>query len=99
MGGYGGGEVEGEMFVRMEGRSLRFGGRRGNVGEISRHSFRVADGRARSVGGSGRTVSGTAKAAPNFGGPAGGVGQFLGQTQALRPPGVACFSVRGPNGA
>ena len=59
----------------------------------------MADGRAISVGGSFRTVSGTVKAAPNFGGPVGGAGQVLGWTKPLRPPGVACFSVRGPNGA
>ena len=37
-------------------------------------SFRVADERAISVGGSDRIVSDTAKAAPNFGGPVGGIG-------------------------
>ena len=49
-------------------------------------SFRVADGRAISVGGSGRTVSGTAKATPNFGGTVNGTGQVLDWTMALRPP-------------
>ena len=76
MGGGGGEAVEGEGFVRMEGR---FGGRRGNreevlaidaamVGKISRHSLRVYDRRAISVGSSGRTVSGTAKATFKVGG-------------------------------
>ena len=39
MGGGGEGEVEGERFVRMEERSPKFDGRRGNVVEISRHRF------------------------------------------------------------
>ena len=46
-------------------------------------SFRVADGQAISVGGSSRTVSGTAKAAPKVGGPIRGARQILGWTKAL----------------
>ena len=52
-----------------------------------------------SVSGHARKVSGTAKAAPKVGGPVRGTGQILGRTRALRPPGVADFSVRHPKGA
>ena len=61
-------------------------------------SFRVYDGRAILVGGAARTVFGTAKAAPKVGGPVGGAGQVLGWIKALRPTGVADFSVRRPKG-
>ena len=43
------------------------------------------DGRANLVGGEGRTVSGTVKAAPKVGGPVHGAGHDLGWTRALRP--------------
>ena len=48
-------------------------------------SFGVADGRVISVGCSGRTVSGTANAAPNFGGSVGGARQVLSWTRILPP--------------
>ena len=67
--------------------------------QMTAGSFRVYDGRAISVGGSGRIVSGTAKAAPNFGGPVDGAGQVSDRTKPLRPSGVVCFFERGSNGA
>ena len=66
-------------------------------GEISRHSLRVYDGRTISVGGSGRTVSGTAEAAPKVGGPVCGARQILGRTKTLRPPVWPVFLSDAPN--
>ena len=41
---------------------------------------------------------GTGKPPPRVGGLVGGVGQYLGRTRALGPPGVDDFSVRRPKG-
>ena len=63
--------------ARIAGQGIEHGG---VEAQMTAGSLRVYDGRAIFVGGSGRTVSGTAKAAPKVGGPVRGAGQILGHS-------------------